>query len=33
MSILFTNVTAFTMDQENKLLKDAFVEVEGNKID
>ena len=32
MSILFTNVTAVTMDPENPVLKDAFVAVEGNKI-
>ena len=32
MSILFTNVTAVTMDPENPVLKDACVAVEGNKI-
>ena len=32
MSILFTNVTAVTMDPENPALKDAFVAVEGTKI-
>ena len=32
MSILFTNVTAVTMDPQAPLLKDAFVTVEGTKI-
>ena len=32
MSILFTNVTAITMDPANPVLKDAFVTVEGSKI-
>lgn len=32
MSILFTNVTAVTMDPADPVLKDAFVSVEGSKI-
>lgn len=32
MSILFTNVTAVTMDREQPVRKDAFVSVDGTKI-
>ena len=32
MSVLFTNVTAVTMDPARPALKDAFVAVEGTKI-
>ena len=32
MSVLFTNVTAVTMDPAQPVLKDAFVAVEGSKI-
>lgn len=32
MSVLFEHVTAVTMDQERRILKDAYVAVEGTKI-
>ena len=32
MSVLFEHVTAVTMDKERRILKDAYVAVEGTKI-
>ena len=32
MSVLFEHVTAVTMDEERRILKDAYVAVEGTKI-
>ena len=32
MAILLEHVTAVTMDEERRVLKDAFVAVEGTKI-
>ena len=32
MAILFEHVTAVTMDEERRILKDAYVSVEGTKI-
>ena len=32
MSVLLEHVTAVTMDEERRILKDAYVAVEGTKI-